>query len=385
MSRTRSLVSFLMFVAVLALTPIVWAAEAGTASTPSAAASQPASQPASEIVLVRLGPSVITQADFNLEATNLPLENVQQMKAGLLRQMIVIRRWLVYLQDHPEMVDQAYLDAEIDKVIKKEGVKTREELETKLKGKPGGTQKFKDFLNWQTLMAAKSTLTSRGRKLANDETVLKQRFDQEPSAFNGTRRKVRHILFAIKPWETPEQVKARQDKLAQMRADIIAGRRTWEQCSEETDDLLTKAIAGDLGTIPRHWPTSDAVGRMAFKTPVGEISDVFQEGAGFHILQVREEQKGDLTFSQAKYDLQQYLISEPYWLAEADARAKYPAVGVREPDLPPPPPPGAAKSPPKMQPMFPRTGTRPSGPRQTRPGGPAPLRPTSRPAAAPRR
>jgi peptidyl-prolyl cis-trans isomerase C len=331
---------------------------------------------------VRVGDTVITQRDFNADAGNLPPARIAQSKPGILREMISRRLFLLHAQEHPDLVDPAKLEKKLEEAYKLEGVKTREELEAKLKSENRLT-KLQDFIDRNRAMMARIELTRRAEKLAADESHLREVFDRDPTAFDGTRMRVRHIVKYVLPWDTPE---ARREQAARIREDLVSGRRTWEQAVNESDEVSTRIIGGDLGYVPRHLEKPEAVAKAAFALKPGETSEVIESTVGYHILQVTDVHKGQTKFEKATYWIRSWVIREPIYIVDAEMRAKYPVIGVREPDLPPPPPPSATRPAAVTRPQRAAVTTRPQlrRPGTTMPARSAPPRPTPRPAPASR-
>lgn len=365
-----------------AVAVLVQPAVAAETDAPKAAASRPAS----EIVLVRVGESAITQEDFNREVSGMPLERVAKAKVGVLRSLIGQRLLSLYLDEHPELVDQAKLDDAVATLLEKEGVKTRAELEKRLidQGTPG---KLDLYLSRLRTFMGREAIVRKSTQRADDEKTMRELWDRDPRAFNGTRMFVRHIRIDFLPWDTPEQLQAKRDKAERIRADLVSGRRTWEECVAESDSP-TKVSNGEIGYVSRHREEAEAIAETAFRLQPGQTSEVVADRTAFHIVQVTKEHLGDLTFEEAKLSMRLWLEWEPLILIDAEMQKKHPIVGVREPDMPPPPAslpapvtdpasqPAGLKKPPATRPA---TATRPG---MNRPGAnrPAMNRPGTRPA-----
>lgn len=319
--------------AVLIAVPVCLSAEPApaTAAAQPAAASRPAaSQPASEIVLVRVGPTVITQEDFNREASQVDPRRLQSGKASIMHALVGQRLLQLYLDEHPELVDESKLEAMVQDVLKKEGVETREELLAKLRAQ-GVPDKLDYYLNKARLMVGRAEIR---RRAARSEEELKKIFDKDPSAFNGTARFVCQIRISRYPWETPEQVRAKREKAERIREDLVSGRRSWEECLVESD-CPSRMTGGELGYVHRHLEQPDVVGEAAFRLDVGEISEVLEDRRAFYIIKVTKKHKGGQPFEQAKVRMRLWQEWAPLSAIDQEMRAKYEIVGVREPELPP--------------------------------------------------
>lgn len=310
-------------------------AGAEPASPADAAPKVTASRPASEIVLVKVGNTVITQEDFNREVSTMPLDKVDKAKAGVLRALIGQRLLNLYLDEHPEFIDQAKLDEALKQLLEKEGAKSREELEARVaaQGVPGKVDLF--LARLRTFMG-REAIVRKSVERAENEQALRELWDRDPRAFDGTRMFVRHIKIEFLPWDTPEQVQAKRDKAEKIRADLVSGRRTWEECVTESDSP-TKISNGEIGFIARHREETEAVAEAAFRLQPGQTSEVVADRSAFHIVQVTKEHPGTVKFEEAKLPMKLWLEWERLIQIDQEMQKKHPIVGVREPDMPPPP------------------------------------------------
>lgn len=92
--------------------------------------------------------------------------------------------------------------------------------------------------------------------------------------------KVSHIMLAAE-----EGSKERADSI---RAEILAGRTTFEQAAKDFSvDRASKVRGGLMGFVtPGRFPW--AFEKASYDTPVGQISPVVNSGFGFHIIRVEE-------------------------------------------------------------------------------------------------
>lgn len=308
------------------------------AATRPAAATRPSatSRPAElDIVLVRVGDTVITQADFNRACGHIPTQHVQSRKAQILRGLIGQRLLTLYVNEHPELIDEAKLQRQIRKALEQQGVETVEELRAKLAAE-GTPDKLDHYINQVRMALGREALVRTAERITKDEEKMRQLFEKNSDEFNGTSRYARQIRFNILPWETPEQVQAKRNKAERIRADLVSGRRTWEECVVESE-CPTKTTGGLLGYVPRHLEQPEVVCEAAHRLEPGETSEVLEDRNNIYIVQVTKKHQGTMTFDEAKIRMTMWFNWEPLYRVDNEMRAKYPIVGVREPDLPPPP------------------------------------------------
>jgi peptidyl-prolyl cis-trans isomerase D len=116
------------------------------------------------------------------------------------------------------------------------------------------------------------------------EDDLATRFTQ-PAAV-----KVRAITVPVPPGATPEQEKAARDRIEAALKEAKAGKDFAEVAKEKSEDAATKAQGGDLGFVAKG---QSAYGKTledeAQKLKPGQISDIFKDRSGFHVLKAEEQ------------------------------------------------------------------------------------------------
>ncbi len=118
--------------------------------------------------------------------------------------------------------------------------------------------------------------------------------------------RARHILL-----ETPEDAEA---ALARLKA----GEDFAKLAEELSTDESTKANGGDLGWFPMGQMDADFE-KVAFNTPVGEISDICQTAYGYHIIKVEERDENRPLDTYVLEQMKGEALSK--WLEEQRATA----------------------------------------------------------------
>lgn len=119
---------------------------------------------------------------------------------------------------------------------------------------------------------------------------------------NGTEYRVSHILIKTTPVLNDAQAKA---KLAQIAADIKAGKTTFEEAAKANSvDYLSAADGGDLGFnfLDIYDP---AFAKAAATAKKDQITAPFKSQFGWHILKVTDSRTGDRTedaYNQRAYE-----------------------------------------------------------------------------------
>ncbi len=167
------------------------------------------------------------------------------------------------------------------------------------------------------------------------EEELKKAFEQE-SASAKPKREIAHILFTV-PQDAPENVKAAakaeaEKVLAQLKADPSKFAALAKQYSR---DEASAANGGNLGYLPQDGGLLKEFEDRAFSLKKGEISEVVQTAAGYHIITILniqdkpsfeqekarleaelKQKKAATAFNEAKEKLAEEAFNNPGSLAE---------------------------------------------------------------------
>ncbi len=151
-------------------------------------------------------------------------------------------------------------------------------------------------LSWQSYLDRRIT-----------EESLQKYFAQFRPEFDGTRKRVAHVVLVI-PAEDPTRAKTREEqdelrraaqaKLTEIRQRIGDGGLTFSEAAAEYSQGTSAAQGGDLGWILREGPLSEAISKEAFQLAVGEISQPILSPHGVHLVTVLEESPGSIGYEQ---------------------------------------------------------------------------------------
>ena len=307
----------------------VWLGFTGMAAAETAPgtmpASAPASQPADQMVLIRIGDNAtITQADFEKAVRGNP--NGWEMRDRILMAMVQDALLELYAKDHPDFVTANEIDAKLAQEAKALKYASVEAARKSYESRGG---KWADHRRFVLLSLTQAKLAKLGDKIASDESKLKEIFEARKWEFDGTAVKARQIFFYMPVYATPEERDAIRKKLAQMREDILTGKRTWEQCVKESNSAV---MNGELGTFPRHLVQPEVVAEAAFKLQPGQMSDVIESPLGYHLVQVTERvPPAGVSWDSLKKTMKRWIQGEAAFNAIEEIRQKYPMVGVQPP------------------------------------------------------
>lgn len=325
-------------------------AQPSPTSQPAATAS--ATQPASDIVLVRIGNrATVTQADFDLALRGAPVAHYMKRLRSVMTYLTHRRLFDVFVEDH-HLISDEELDKRIERDMKLTKVESLDVLKKNLQSQ--GTT-LKAYRRMTRSAMAEAALSEQGIERGKDEALLKKMFETRKQEFDGTYVTARHIMLLVAPYETPAEKEAKRKRILQMRNDIESGKRTWEECVAESD---SRQRQGNLDGFTRHFMKNEFLSAAAFQLEVGKLSDVVETPLGFHIIQVTERVPGNRTFEKAKSDIQKWLTKEAYINGIDEVTRKYPIIGIQPPSKPAnpgPPPPPTLRMPRLKKPRAPAT------------------------------
>ncbi|MBN1566923.1 MAG: peptidylprolyl isomerase [Acidobacteria bacterium] len=143
---------------------------------------------------------------------------------------------------------------------------------------------------------------------AGDDDIAKF-YENNPKSFASPDRvHAAHILLLVDRKATPEQKEEIRKKIEGIRADIEAGKITFEDAAKNfSQDKGTVPRGGDLGFFGRGnmvKPFEDA----AFAGEPGTLTPVIESEYGFHVIKIIEKKSaGTISLEEAKPQIKQYL------------------------------------------------------------------------------
>ncbi|HSA26700.1 MAG TPA: peptidyl-prolyl cis-trans isomerase [Phycisphaerae bacterium] len=297
----------------------------------SAPATAPATQPESEIILFRVGDkAVVTQEDFTAAVQLLKPEQYDAQAMSIVRRLLEQKLFELYLADHPELIPPAKLEAEIERRMKNAKIATLDEVKKRFAEKGFSFEAYGEDLR---VRLARAELIRRGSAIGEDTAALKKIYDQHPTEFDGTTVDTRQIMLVVAPTDTPAVRAEKKSRLVKMREDILAGKRTWDQCVSESD---FRNPNGSLGAFTRHGMVHEMIAKAAFALEVGQFSDIIETPLGYHLLHVTARKPGNRPFEelQIQRNMRVYFSGAKYQEAIAESFLKHPVVGVQPPRRP---------------------------------------------------
>ena len=193
----------------------------------------------------------------------------------------------------------ARTDRTLDQFLADSGEMTRDELERELKWR----------LSWRKYL----------NQYLTDEN-LQRFFDERRERFDGTRRRLRQIVWQVGADATEKEWSAQQEAAANVKQEIEASSNVadaFATAAAKYSDSPSGKDGGDVGwyTIDGELPTR--VLEAAFSLQQGAVSAPIVSPYGVHLVQVTDVEPGELSWEQVRPQLEKaaalYLFD---WLAD---------------------------------------------------------------------
>src|SRR5213076_2046709 len=102
--------------------------------------------------------------------------------------------------------------------------------------------------------------------------------------------KVQTITIPVPPSAAPDVEGAARAKIDAAMRDLKSGKDFAEVAKAQSEDQATKANGGDLGFIAKgQSPYGKTLEEAAAKLKPGQVSEIFKDRSGFHVLKGEEE------------------------------------------------------------------------------------------------
>ena len=138
------------------------------------------------------------------------------------------------------------------------------------------------------------SLAKHVEKAATDER-LREYYEQTRDLFNRTTVRASHIVLRIGSTATEVEKEKARAKLRSIRAELASGRVEFAAAAKAHSQCPSGPNGGDLGFIARKFQVDEAFARTAFALKVGEVSDIVETEAGYHLIWLTERKEGKPT------------------------------------------------------------------------------------------
>ncbi len=271
-------------------------------------------------VVVRVNGEDITRGEI-LEMMNMAM---QQLQGRVSPQQLPQIQQQMYQQIKNDLITKKLIDAavaaanltvdpaEIDEAITalKGRIPEGQTLEAALASQGTTLAELKD--NIASDMKTRQFLEAKTEGIADaTEAEAKEFYDTNPQNFEQQESVAASHILIKTDTATNDVAKAElKAQLEQIRADIIAGKVTFEDAAKSHSGCPSSAQGGSLGTFGKGQMVPEFE-VAAFTQEVGEVGDIVETQFGYHIIKVSEHaDPGTVPFEEAKEQIIGYLTGQ---------------------------------------------------------------------------
>jgi peptidyl-prolyl cis-trans isomerase C len=138
------------------------------------------------------------------------------------------------------------------------------------------------MLRWQKYAQARLT-----------DAAVQQYYADNRDLFDRVLVRASHVVVRVPADAPPADVEAARKKLADLRAEVVAGKLDFAAAARAHSQCPSKDQGGDIGFFPRKWVVDESFARAAFALKPGEVSDVVRTDYGLHLIKVTERKEGE--------------------------------------------------------------------------------------------
>lgn len=110
--------------------------------------------------------------------------------------------------------------------------------------------------------------------------------------FDKTTVRTSHIVIRVASNASADERQKAIAKLRSIRVDLGAGNLDFAAAAKAHSQCPSAPKGGDVGYIVRKFQTDEAYARTAFAMKVGEVSDVVETDAGYHLIWLTDRKPG---------------------------------------------------------------------------------------------
>jgi parvulin-like peptidyl-prolyl isomerase len=236
-----------------------------------------------------------------------------EVRQRAAEQVVNRRLVLVYLQDSKQAASQQDLDFSIEqlrKELKLQGMTFQEYLK---RGK-WSEDDFRRHLSWRHSWAQflDRTLT---------EASLRKFYDNHRADFDGRELRVAHLLLKTDVNDR-QQLRQAEVEAGRIRAEIEAGKLTFDEAVKKFSQAPTSSTGGELGFIQRREPMPEAFSKAAFALKKDEVSLPVVSPFGVHLIRCMEVRPGNRTWQESEAEVRKSAAKYLFEWASDKQRAK---------------------------------------------------------------
>jgi parvulin-like peptidyl-prolyl isomerase len=130
--------------------------------------------------------------------------------------------------------------------------------------------------------------------------AIRDEYDRHRSELDGTEVRASQIFLKLPATADAAQVKALEEKLAKLRAEIIAGKISFADAARHDSEAPSAAEGGDVGWFAFRGKMPPEICRVVFGLKVGEVSAPFRTKFGMHLYTMTQIRPGNLSLEDVR-------------------------------------------------------------------------------------
>jgi len=242
-------------------------------------------------VLVIVNGESITEGDLGLVMLSHRIP--ENLRGGLrdkfLEQLIEKRLLQHFLDTRKAKPNPKQLDAQVETI--RQMIRRKNEDPDEILARLGYT-----FDRLRAELALPLVWKSYVRRLVTPDQ-LRAYWAHHRTEFDGTRLRAAHIVLKAK---TPEEFETAEQKLRQIRAEIVDGVIRFAEAAKRYSDGPSRDKGGDLGFFSYHGQMLVQFSQAAFPLKIGDVSQPVRTPFGVHLLTVTDRKPGQLNLEDVR-------------------------------------------------------------------------------------
>jgi len=247
------------------------------------------------VAMVNGKPISAEQIQLQFFLDSIPQEAGSEARKKLLNELIdreLIRQDLVTrkIAASPEKLDHQI--SVVQKIITRQG-KQLDDILSRLHLTQSSLREVLALpLAWDTYVRSVTT-----------DQQLREYWRKHRIELDGTRVQAAQIVRILPRTAAEAEWQAAEKLLVDVKTEIESGAKTFAAAAEKISQSPSAQRGGDLGTFEFRGRVDEAISRVAFSTPAGQISAPFRTRFGIHLIEVRKVIPGQLSLEDVREEI----------------------------------------------------------------------------------
>ncbi|WP_374339156.1 peptidylprolyl isomerase [Leeia sp.] len=266
----------------------------------------------------------LTQANLKRQNVTPPAEDV--LRAQLLDRMINDEVQLQFANDNGIRVDDAQLDAALNRIAEQNQL-TLPQLKEALAKDGIPFDRFRDDIRREILMNRVKEREVEDRIFISDAEVDSFLKQQAAEQGHGSEFLLQNIVVTVPEQASPEVVREREQRAQAALAELKAG-KPFAEVAAAYSNAGNAMQGGQLGWRPGN-RLPDIYVEVASKLDKGQLSTLVKTANGFHIIQLLDKRQSNDALVVEQVHARHILIKTNEAVSEGDAKARLVAIKER--------------------------------------------------------